>query len=291
MTALPDVPGLSLDHWHGQPLLRIATPACTAAVSLFGGQLLSFVPAGQQDLLWLSPLAKAPPAPIRGGVPVCWPWFGRQDQPDTAPAHGLARTAVWTVAAAECRDETVHLVLDAPAFPGWPLALRMELQLGRALEQRLVTVNRGDAPVRVSQALHSYFRVGDALQVDVQGVDGLEYLDKFEGYAHRHRQHGDWNLRDAHDPGRSDRIYLGAAGRYVLRDPILGRCIALATAGSHSLVAWNPGETGAAAMADVGSGWRSYVCLEAANAGPDAIVLAPGTHHVLAQRIELQPLA
>lgn len=289
--SIPLPAGVSLGRWQQQPLLQVDTPACRARICLFGGQLLSFVPAGGDELLWLSPRVQALPAPIRGGVPLCWPWFGRQGAVQAGPAHGLARTAGWQLQAARREGDDIVLVLAAPEFPDWPLRLRQELRLGRRLEQLLLTDNLGERAVTLTQALHSYFRVGDVGRVAVEGLDGCDYLDKFEGYAARHRQHGDWWLDDPRDPGRCDRIYLEVGGRYRLRDPVLGRCIALTTSGSRSLVVWNPGAVGAAAMADVGPGWRDYLCLEAANAGPDTVVLAPGARHQLAQRVEWQPLA
>jgi len=128
------------------------------------------------------------------------------------------------------------------------------------------------------------------MQVSVEGLDGLSYLDKFENYAAPRQQQGEWSLRDPRDPGRSDRIYTQAGGRYLLKDPGLKRRIEITTTGSRSLVAWNPGEAGASKMADVGAGWRNYVCLEAANAGPDVVTLAPGAQHVLQQTLAVRPL-
>ncbi len=96
-------------------------------------------------------------------------------------------------------------------------------------------------------------------------------------------------MRDPRDPGRSDRIYTQAKGHYVLRDPVLKRRIDIRTEGSRSLVAWNPGAEAAAKMADVGEGWRDYVCLEAANAGPDVVTLPPGGSHVLSQTLSAAP--
>ena len=288
---LPDLPGLRAGDFHGFASLRVQTPFCTAAISLFGGQLLSFVPDGGQDLMWLSPLAKQPPTPIRGGAPVCWPYFGKQDQTGDVPAHGFVRTVPWRLAEAnEEADGTVRLTLAPPPFDDLALQLRMQLRIGRTLEQALVTENTGPAPVRFTQALHNYFRVGDALDVRVQGLDGLDYLDKYESYAATHRQQGDWTLRDPRDPGRSDRIYIRAGGRYTLIDPALDRRITIVTKGSHSLVVWNPGDVAGRAMADVGEHWREYVCLEAANAGPDVIELASGGCHTLKQIISLDAL-
>lgn len=286
---MSDVTGLRTGDFHGFPSLLIDTPYSTAAISLFGGQLLSFVPKGGQDVMWLSPTAKQPPTPIRGGAPVCWPYFGRQDQTGDVPAHGFVRTVPWQLTESRREDDgTLVLTLTPPTFDDLALRLHMTLRIGRTLEQRLVTENISKAPVRFTQALHNYFRVGDALKVNVQGLDGLEYLDKYENYATAHRQQGDWSLRDPRDPGRSDRIYTNAGGHYTLTDPVLGRRIDIRTEGSRSLVAWNPGEEAAAKMADVGTGWRDYVCLEAANAGPDVIELAPGASHTLGQTISVE---
>lgn len=290
-TAMKDIPGLSTGDFHGFPSLLVRTPHATAAISLFGGQLLSFVPEGQQDVMWLSPLVKPAPTPIRGGTPVCWPYFGRQDQTNEVPAHGFVRTLPWRLLDAHREaDGTVVLQMAPPVIEDLSLRLRMTLRIGRTLEQSLETENVSSEPVRFTQALHNYFHVGDALQVSAEGVDGLDYLDKFENFAVTHRQQGDWSLRDPRDPGRSDRIYTGAGGRYSLVDPVLQRRIDLQTEGSRTLVAWNPGEAGAAKMDDVRDGWRQYVCLEAANAGPEVIELAPGARHVLRQTIAVRPL-
>lgn len=289
--ALPKLEGLSLVDIQGFPAWKVETPLATAAISVFGGQLLSFIPKGGQDLLWLSPSAQALPTPIRGGSPVCWPYFGKQGQGGDVPSHGFVRNVPWTLQqATRDADGSVVLTLAPPALDSLDLRLSMQLRIGRTLEQRLVTENTGTQPVSFTQALHNYFRVSDATQVSVSGLDGLTYLDKFENYATPRTQQGDWSLNDPRDPGRSDRIYTQAGGRYVLKDPGLKRSIEITTQGSRSLVAWNPGQAGAAKMADVGAGWKDYVCLEAANAGPDVVTLAPGARHVLQQTLAAKPL-
>lgn len=288
--ALPKLEGLSLIDLQGFPAWKVETPLASAAISVFGGQLLSFIPKGGQDVLWLSPTAQALPTPIRGGSPVCWPYFGRQGQGTDVPSHGFVRNVPWTLKdARRDADGSVVLVLAPPALDNLDLRLTMQVRIGRTLEQQLITENTGTTPVSFTQALHNYFKVSDAMQVSVAGLDGLTYLDKFENYATPRTQQGDWSLNDPRDPGRSDRIYTRAGGRYVLKDPGLKRSIEITTQGSRSLVAWNPGEAGAAKMADVGNGWRNYVCLEAANAGPDVITLAPGARHTLQQTLNVLP--
>ncbi|WP_442682941.1 lytic murein transglycosylase [Stenotrophomonas sp. JC08] len=288
--SMKDVQGLSTGDFNGFTAWKVETPFSTAAISVFGGQLLSFVPSGGQDVMWLSPSAKQPPTPIRGGAPVCWPYFSRQGQSNEVPAHGFVRTVPWELREARREaDGSMVLTLAPPVIDTLDLRLKMVLRIGRTLEQELVTENTGSQPVSFTQALHNYFNVSDALQVDVTGLDGLTYLDKLDN-GKAHVQQGDWNLRDPRDPGRSDRLYTQAGGHYVLRDPGFKRAIDISTSGSRTAVVWNAGEVAAAKMDDIGAAWRNYVCVEAANAGPDVIELAPGGRHSLKQVFEVKPL-
>jgi len=272
---------------QGFPALLIETPFSTAVLSLYGGQLLSFVPTGFDDLLWLSPESKRPPAPIRGGIPVCWPYFARQGQPDDVPQHGPVRTLAWRLIEERREDDAITLQLAPPALPDSPLSLSMTLRIGRALEQTLTTRNEGADALAFTQALHTYFKVADALQVHATGLDGCDYLDKNDGMR-RHTQRGDWDLQDPRDPGRSDRIYLDTGHSFALIDPAARRCVSIETAGSRTLVAWNPGADGQRSFSDLPTdGWRQFVCLEAANAGEDVIELAPGGAHALQQTISV----
>ena len=275
---------------HGVPVLWLQGAHCRAALSLHGGQLLSFTPHGQTDWLWLSPSTKRPPGAVRGGVPLCWPYFGREDQPADVPQHGFARTSAWSLDALHEQGDDIVVELSLPENAATPLRLRQTLRLGRSLRQALATTHTGAAPVRFTQALHSYFRIGDALRARLRGVDGLRYADKYAGGA-EFPQAGDWHLREPRDPGRSDRTYRDAGGEFVLEDPALGRCLRIRSTGSRSLVLWNPGETGIAALGDVpGPAWREFVCVEVANAGADVVELAPGARHLLAQTVTAAPL-
>jgi len=288
--SMKDVQGLSTGDFKGFTAWKVETPFSTAAISVFGGQLLSFVPNGGQDVMWLSPTAKQPPTPIRGGAPVCWPYFSRQGQSNDVPAHGFVRTVAWQLRDARREaDGSVVLTLAPPVLDSLDLRLQMVLRIGRTLEQELITENAGTKPQTFTQALHNYFNVSDALKVDVTGLDGLTYLDKLDN-GNAHVQKGDWNLRDPRDPGRSDRLYTQAGGHYVLRDPGFKRAIDISTSGSRTAVVWNAGEAGAAKMEDIGAAWRNYVCVEAANAGPDVIELAPRGRHSLKQVFEVKPL-
>lgn len=286
----PPLPGLCTGRFAHLDALCIETPFSTAAISLHGGQVLSFAPQGMSDALWLSPESRRPPHAIRGGVPVCWPYFGRQGQPGDVPQHGHARISMWRLTEAQQdEDGSARLRLALPAETGAALELEMTLHIGRTLVQSLTTHNRGAEPQRFTQALHTYFRVADASQVRVQGLDGLRYADKYDGETHA--QAGEWNLHDPRDPGRSDRIYADTGGHFELIDPVAHRRIVLDTSGSRSLVVWNPGAEGARAFADMpADSWRHFVCLEAANAGTDVIEVAPGGRHTLRQTIAVSGL-
>ena len=285
------IPGLRFGEFQGFPALLITTPFSKAAISLFGGHVLSFVPTGFEDLLWLSPTSKRPPDPIRGGIPVCWPYFAKQGQPPDAPQHGLVRTLQWQVTHAEqTANGEIVLALSAPEVPEVPMNVILTMRIGRALEQALTTVNLSKETVRFTQALHTYFRVADANHVHVTGLDGLTYADKFDNF-NEHTQRGDWNLQDARDPGRSDRIYANTGNQFELIDPLGHRKITLTTSGSKTLVVWNPGAEFIKTFADLPpEGWRNYVCLEAANCGSEVIEIGTDDSHVLQQTISVAAL-
>ena len=285
------IPGLRFGEFQGFPALLITTPFSKAAVSLFGGHVLSFVPIGFDDLLWISPTSKRPPDPIRGGIPVCWPYFAKQGQPPDAPQHGLVRTKQWQVTHAEREPNgEIVLALAGPEVPEVPMNVMLTMRIGRALEQALTTVNLSKETVRFTQALHTYLRVADADRVQVTGLDGLTYSDKFDNF-NEHTQRGNWNLQDARDPGRSDRIYADTGRQFELIDPAGHRKITLTTVGSKTLVVWNPGAEFIKTFADLApEGWRNYVCLEAANCGAEVIELGTDDSHVLQQTISVAAL-
>lgn len=289
MTVAGDIDGVRYDRLHGLDVVVVETSLATASISLFGGQMVSFVPAGTiTDVIWLSPLVASPPTPIRGGVPLCWPYFAREGQPDDAPSHGYARTATWEVVDGRTTDSGgVDLTLAPRTIEQVSLEVQLTVCVGAGVEQELRTHNPGSEAVTMTEAFHNYFRVADVGSVRVAGLGGVTYLDKFDDMR-PHVQQGDW-LLPADDP-RSDRIYPGADGRYRLIDPGLQRAIDVEVRGGRSAVVWSPGEHGAAGMADVGPHWREFVCVEAANAGPDRFDVPPGGTHTLTQTISVTPL-
>jgi glucose-6-phosphate 1-epimerase len=286
----------------GHDALQLTTRHGTAIIALHGAHLLSWIPTGQREVFWVSPEALPEPAPIRGGVPVCWPWFAKQGMPASALQHGPARVVPWQVSAVHASSlEEISLTLApvaqaadsvpslAALAPGLQVSLRITLNL--TLSQQLLTRNDSSEAFQLTQALHSYFAVRDAAKVGIEGLVGLAYQDKLRGMAADFQQ-APFSLDQA-----CDRIYHHAASagssaesthRYELVDPDWQRRIVIETEGSQSVVVWNPGSDIARQIVDVpDDGWPGFFCIEAANAGPDVIALAPGAVHRLGQTLSI----
>jgi D-hexose-6-phosphate mutarotase len=271
----------------GLAVARVSTDWATATVALQGAHLLTYRPDGQAPVIWLSDEAKfVPGKSIRGGVPVCWPWFGPHvDQPGF-PGHGFARTVPWEmVQVGRLPDGRIRLEFELihtdATRAQWPHAcvVRNVITVGQELELELATTNTGEQSFTLGQALHTYFEVGDIGQVGIAGLEGCDFLDKVDGGA-RKCQRGDVAFT-----GETDRIYLGTRGCCQIRDPLLKRIILITSTGSRSTVVWNPWIDKSEKMGDFGSkGYRSMVCVETANAAEDVIVLGAGqTHRMAAQ--------
>ncbi len=277
------------DRFDDLPAWRIDLPHGQAHVSAHGGQLLSWRPQDGEDVFWCSPITRRPPQAIRGGVPICWPYFGRQGQPPDAVQHGHARISPWQFIDARADGDDVVIDLALPPHAHTPLRLRQRLRFGAdTLVQTLVSENPSDAAVTLTQALHSYFAVGDVRGVRLDGLEGCLYEDKIRGG--RHRQDAPWRLEAIEGDAACDRIYATTTPRFVLRDPVRSRRLVLETRGSRSLVLWNPRAAGAAIPDLPAQGWQGFLCVETANAGDDVITLQPGGEHRLSQRVTVAPL-
>ncbi len=276
----------------GLVVARISNAQACASVALQGAHLLEWTPQGQHPVIWLSKGARfAPGKSIRGGIPICWPWFGAHAGKADYPAHGFARTASWQVTAASMLDDgAVQLRLTLPENETtqalWPHATPVEytITVGRQLQLELVTRNNGDNDVTISQALHTYFAVDDIHTAYVEGLDGCDYLDKVEGFV-RKQQQGSIEFE-----GEVDRVYLDAPGDCLIRDPGLKRNIRIRKQGSASTVVWNPWDEKSTQMGDMGQqGYRTMLCVESANAADDAVTIAPGGEHCLRVRYDVEP--
>ncbi len=276
-------------------MIEVANAHATARLSLYGGQVLSYRPHGADvDLLFLSEQALYQPGKaIRGGVPVCWPWFGPDPQGLGRPAHGLARTRQWALrhSAVLSRGETlveVGLGDSAETRGLWPHAfdLTLAVTFGSTLELALTTRNTGDAPFTLTQALHSYFALGDIAQSRVLGLDGCRYIDNAKGAGGVVKR----QLGNVTVGGEVDRIYTGAPPVLSIVDDALARRVTLRSEGSGTVVVWNPWEAIAAGMADLpDAAYRHFICVETANAADDVVSLAPGATHRLRLQIAARP--
>jgi glucose-6-phosphate 1-epimerase len=253
-------------------------------VTLQGGQVVNWVPRDGREVIWLSEHANfSEGKSIRGGIPVCWPWFGPHQRESSFPAHGFARTAPWRVVAVEETDAGItRLILQLEQNEGtrrfWadPCALSLQIGLGAALELELVTRNTGAAAMVVGEALHTYFRVGDVRKIAVYGLDGCAYLDKTDGMK-RKRQAGPLRFG-----GETDRVYLDTVAACLIEDPVLNRRIRVSKHGSRSTVVWNPWREKAAKMGDLGGdGYLHMVCVESANAADNRVTIVAGEEHRL----------
>lgn len=271
---------------------RIRNDLGEAVVSTYAGQVLSYRPAGEeQDLLFVSDTAyyqegKA----IKGGVPVCWPWFGPDPEGKGRPAHGFVRNRQWRVMGSNTLDDgATRLVLgldsDYHTLGTWPhpFELRIEIIVGATLDVGLITLNEGKEAVAVTQALHTYFQVGDAGRCRVLGLEGTDYIDKMDGGKQKH-QDGPVTIG-----GEVDRIYTGVENDLLLDDPAWGRRIRIQSGGSRSAVVWNPWADTAKAMADLGDDdYQRMLCVETANAGPDVVDIPAGGDYRLQVRYGIE---
>jgi D-hexose-6-phosphate mutarotase len=263
-----------------------------AHVFLQGAHLSHFQPKGERPVLWMSAESRFETGkPIRGGVPVCFPWFGAKAGAPEAPPHGFARILTWAVSAvAREPDGSLRAVLDlspgAAARGGFPheLALSLSVSVGRSLRMALTARNANGAAATVEEALHSYFAVSDVRQVRIHGLEGVGYLDKTTAMARRPGEAGPIAIS-----AETDRVYLGATGTVTIEDPGWRRRIVVSKSGSATTVVWNPWIAKAKAMPDFGDDeWTGMVCVETANAGSDAVTLAPGASHVMAATLEVR---
>jgi D-hexose-6-phosphate mutarotase len=272
----------------------IATSQATATVCLQGAHLTTWTPNGQTTpVIWLSNAAQyAPGKSIRGGVPVCWPWFGPHAQEASFPGHGFARTVPWQVTATHALSDAVQITLQLlesdQTRSQWPYASRCELTLsiGKTLKIGLATTNLGTASFPLSEALHTYFHIGDINQASVTGLSGEEYLDKVDNFACK-EQVGAVTFH-----GETDRVYVNTQAHYGIDDPVLKRRIKIHASDAHSVVVWTPWQEKADKMGDFGSAtaWQQMVCVETANALNNALTVHAGETHTLVAEYSVETL-
>jgi glucose-6-phosphate 1-epimerase len=275
----------------GLPLVNIQNEQANAVISMQGAYVLSWVPAGEDEVIWVSEDATfASGKSIRGGIPICWPWFGAHETNPAFPAHGFARTVFWQVSKAEplATGETqITFILytqqlDSNKRDMWPqpTLLQYKITIGRTLTLELTTFNRSKQPITVGQALHTYFAVDNVSSTTVYGLEDRDYFDKADNFILK-TQTGPIKINS-----ETDRVYQNTPDDITIDDG--RRKIFIHKQGSRSTVVWNPWETVAARMGDLGkNGYLKMLCVETANAADDVVTIAPGENHTLWVRYEV----
>jgi len=275
------VPGVvKIDEGRSSlPRVSVTSELASAEIYFHGAHLTAFQPRGAKPVLFMSKESNFDPAkPIRGGVPVIFPWFGPKAGAPESPAHGFARIRHWDLESCTVQaDRAVRVVFSLAVDAA---TLRMTLTIAHSLEMEM-EVRAAAAPLTFEEALHTYFVVGDVRQVGVDGLQGVEYIDKVDGFK-RKTQSAD----PVRITGETDSVYLNTLGPCVVRDPVLGRSITVEKEGSGTTVVWNPWIAKAKAMADFGDEeWPQMICVETANVGEGAIRLEAAQTHRMKTRI------
>lgn len=256
-------------------------------VSLYGGQVISYRPTGQSEVFYLSDKAEyITGKAIRGGAPICWPWFGQDIQRPSRGSHGFARTQPWQVIGSEhtSAGETVlRLALrdSMTTLAIWPyhFLLQLEIRLGASLQLTLTTHNTGSQPFFYTQAIHSYFQIGDIHTTTVSGLDGISYLDKTLNFTTQQQQ-GVLKIDK-----EIDRIYLQPPSKVTLSARAQ---LQIESEGSATTVVWNPWEAASRKLSDMAQDdYQRFLCIETANAAKDEIRLMPGKQHRLVARYQV----
>ncbi|WP_339338841.1 D-hexose-6-phosphate mutarotase [uncultured Oceanicoccus sp.] len=273
--------------------VRITNKAATATVFLQGAQLSHYQAVGQPAIIWCSNQCEYRKGePLRGGIPICWPWFGdirrnaeqvQQQIPahNPMPAHGFVRNRVWDLLSIETPDPhstTLHLQLKLAdnQEPLWPYAceLNMLITVSDTLSLDFAVTNLSANTVSFSSALHSYFGINAIDDTIVGGLDGLTYIDCLENWQPQ-QQHGSLVIDQ-----EVDRIYRGTEHAITIKDA--KRRITLQSQGSHSAVVWNPWIEKSKRLSHFADDdYLRMLCIETANAEQDFIKLAPHKRHHL----------
>lgn len=276
---------------NGLVMVYISNQLANCKVSLYGAQVLSFAPKGQEDLLLVSTAsAMEEGKAIRGGVPLCFPWFGPNKENPDAPKHGFARLLNWQVKATQqLVTGATRLVLTLSdsvlTRQWWDFRFTSELviEAGEELSVQWQVKNLSEVPFTITNALHSYFRVGAISKVGIEGLRNVPYMEEIrsdEAFA------GDDEAiviqREV------DRSYTDTTATCQIVDAALNRTIVVKKSGSQSTVVWNPWADLARQMADLGDeDYRHFVCVETANVWHNAVEIEPQAEHVMQMTVAL----
>ena len=279
ISALSDA--VTVCEFQGIKIVRIIHEQAEAGISLHGGHLIWYKPAGEDDVIWLSEKAEFDTSKaIRGGVPVCWPWFGKAG----TPSHGFARTSQWSLKEHRENEKGVIVALtleDSEETRAiWPhkFSNLLTFEIGQQLKVSLTSTNTDEHPWSYSGALHSYFNVSDIEQIAVTGM-GTEYLDNTQGGA---ACSGSEQLTFSQEV---DRVYTQPQDTVTVNDSTLSRQILVSNEGHNAAVIWNPWQALSTSMADMAdNSFETMVCVESTIHG-EGVTLEPGKSHTLSTLI------
>ena len=276
----------------GLPKVEVNSAGIAGEMYLLGAEVTSWKPAGAEEALFVSAASKwADGRAIRGGVPICFPWFGNKADDAKAPAHGFVRAKPWEIESITRAGDAVTVSLLTGSDDGtkkmWPADFRLvqRATFGAELSMELEMTNTGAAPLRFEEALHTYFRIGDIGRARVRGLDGIHYIDKTDGNREKPQQ-GDVQIT-----AETDRVYLDTRGAVELEDAAMRRRIRVSKENSLATVVWNPWAEKARAMSDFGDEeWKQMVCIETCNVAKHAVTLGPGEKHRMKAMIRVERL-
>ena len=266
---------------NGFKYIEVRNKQAEAKIALQGAHIFHYMKKDKAPLLWLSKLAyfeegKA----IRGGIPICFPWFGKNKNNPSLPQHGFARTQIWTVVLEEEMDEgmthiQMQLKSNAHTLAQWAYLFNVTLDIiiGYELSMVFSVSNTDTKPFEITAALHTYFSVSDIENISIKGLENRAYYDALEDETFI--QDGAISIQK-----EVDRVYSNPSKTITLLDG--DAKINLQQEGSNSLVIWNPWIAKSKQMADMTEdGYRTMMCLETSNAGEDSRVLKPNESHIL----------
>jgi glucose-6-phosphate 1-epimerase len=275
----------------GLPRLTITAPAAEGHIYPHGGHVTHFQPRGQKPVLFLSPKSAFEEGkPIRGGVPVIFPWFGPRDGGQPGPMHGVARLKSWDVREVKQAGEHVRVILgtksDEQTLALWPndFELTFAVTFGPTLEMILEVRNTSKHSWKFEEALHTYYAVGDVRQASVEGLGGTTFIDKVQNGERRRQDESILKMT-----GQTDRVYVNTKATCIIDDAANGRKIRVAKENSNSTVVWNPWDERIRSMADFQEqDWPHFLCVETCNARDGALELAAGASHKMSATISVQ---
>jgi glucose-6-phosphate 1-epimerase len=293
---IPNV--LHFDEFNGLTRAQVTLPTCAATVYLHGAHVTHWQPTGDAPVFFVSSRSALEPGkPIRGGVPICFPWFATRSDGKPGPGHGFARLEEWTLASAALMpaDHTLHLTFTLAAsdqarsfgFDNFRLAYEVILGAdhGRALTLRFSVANLADTPFAFEEALHTYFHIADIHKVEITGLESAPYIDKVDDFKQKTSPPSPLKITT-----RTDRVFPNASGPATIHDDGNHRIITNTKTNSDTSVVWNPWSETILTMPDLApDDWLSYVCVETANAGVNAVTLPAKQARTMQTTISIHP--